>query len=91
MEFKIKDAFVCNFCREKCGGPCNQEILDILNGRKENNDLYPRKQIISCLGQYCDKPCELQKDKSDLTIDQCVLLIKYLGQKLNDVLTNPNH
>jgi hypothetical protein len=37
MEFKLKDAFVCNFCREKCGGPCNQEILDILS------ELHPPK------------------------------------------------
>lgn len=90
-DFMIKDCFVCNFCREICGGGCNDEILRLHAGIVDdrNRDLADnRKQIIKCLGKYCDSPCCLQD--MDSTVDTQVLVntIKYLGTKLNSVLVD---
>ena len=87
VEFKLKEAFVCNHCRQFCEGTCSKELEEIICGKRIDNDLYPRKQLIGCLGKYCDKPCKLQKEESDLTFEQCIKLIYYLGNKLNKELT----
>lgn len=84
--FFLKDAFVCNHCRQTCGGTCSVEIEEILNGTRENDGLYPRKQLIGCLGDYCDKPCGFRKAGTDLTYEQLVTLVKYLGNRLNEEL-----
>lgn len=70
MNNSIKHAFICDFCREKCAGTCFEELMAIKNnnvkpGSKEyekSKDLVGRKQIIHCLGKYCDSPCNLQKE-----------------------------
>ena len=90
-KFYIKDAFVCNHCRTVCKGTCSKELEEIEKGIRENDDLFPRKQLIGCLGKYCDKPCHLRKNDSDLTIEHLLRLTKYLGDKLNETLsTNKN-
>ena len=86
MEYKLRNSFVCNNCRRTCEGTCSQELEEILKGQRVDNELYPRKQLIGCLGPYCDVPCEFQKKESDLTLEQTIKLIKYFGQKLNDLL-----
>ena len=88
MQFYLKEAFVCNHCRQFCEGTCSKELEEIEKGLRVDNDLYPRKQLIGCLGKFCDKPCELQKEETDLTLDKCINLIKYLGQKCNDLIIN---
>jgi len=80
----LKGFFVCNWCRSQCPGSdeCEDEIA--------NGDLFPRKQKIECLGEYCDRPCELQSD-STLETEQLIVLIKYLGNYLNTFLVrDPN-
>jgi hypothetical protein len=89
--WKLRDHFVCNNCRAICSGQCWLELEKLQNGEDiEDKDLYPRKQLIGCLGQYCDKPCKLQKKESDLKIDHLINLSKYLGVKLNEFLMQPN-
>lgn len=89
-EYKLRGSFVCNNCRATCKGTCSKELIDIQNGICKDDDLYPRKQLIGCLGPYCDEPCELQKKDTDLTIDQCINLIKYFGYKLNNIIIKTN-
>lgn len=86
MEYKLRNSFVCNNCRRTCQGTCSQELEEILNGQRIDDELYPRKQLIGCLGPYCDEPCEFQKEETDLTLEQTIKLIKYFGQRLNDLL-----
>ena len=66
--------------------PVPKNLKKLKKSLRVDNDLYPRKQLIGCLGKFCDKPCELQKEETDLTLDKCVNLIKYLGQKCNDLI-----
>lgn len=75
MKLKLRQCFVCNNCRTNCpsGEQCTEETDTIL---------YPRKQRVECLGEWCDQPCEL-KQPSDLTMAQLVTLVKYLGTELN--------
>ena len=64
----LRGFFVCNNCRKFCDGTCSKELQEIKDGLRIDNELYPRKQLIGCLGKYCDKPCELQIKESDLTL-----------------------
>lgn len=94
-EFKVKDCFICNFCRNICDGDCNEIKERLLSGNvdkdsqfyKDNIDLASdRKQIIDCLGVYCDKPCKYQNKDSKPPIDVLIKAIKYLGNKCNDLI-----
>jgi len=83
IEWKLRGHFVCNNCVETCGN-CIPELTTIKNGGEiEDKNLYPRKQLIGCLGKYCDDPCKLQKEQSDLTIEHLIKLCTWMGKKLN--------
>jgi hypothetical protein len=75
VEYKLRGSFVCNKCRDECQS--EQEC---------ETDCFPRKQRISCLGPYCDDPCERQQNESDLTLEQLIILTKFLGNELNKFL-----
>lgn len=88
--FFLKDMFICNFCRNICEGNCNEDLLRLKRGiiDEQNKGLLGhRKQIINCLGKYCDKPCKLQDPNGHETLDKQVLIngIMYLGSKLNEM------
>ena len=91
-EYKLKGSFICHKCRFICDGGSYSEIQKQLSGEikpTDDNydpDLYPRKQIITCLGPYCDDPCQFQKLETDLTLEQAITLIKWMGNKLNKLL-----
>lgn len=83
-KFFLKGCYICNFCREICKG-CNEDIERLSKGiiDDKNKDLVGRKQVIECLGKYCDKPCSLQK--MDAEVDPQILIntIMFLGTELN--------
>ena len=95
MEYDNNGSFICDRCREICQGGCHEKLSAILNGDlthyEENKDLIGRKQIIHCLGKYCSKPCELQRDdytpfnESD-GVKPLIDLINYLGNKVNKLI-----
>lgn len=90
-DFKIKDCFVCNFCREICGGSCHKDLERLKHGivDKSNADLTNnRKQSIKCLGRYCDDPCVLQDNNAEVDPQVFVNTIMYLGERLNTILTS---
>ena len=71
MKFNLKDCFICDYCRNICKGSCNDIKEKIISGKykvgsKEYNDnldlTTDRKQIIHCLGKFCDKPCKYNKE-----------------------------
>lgn len=83
MNLKLRQCFVCNNCRTNCpSGPACTADLDTV--------LYPRKQYVDCLGEWCDQPCELRKEHSDLKMEQLVVLVRYLGTELNRHLIKSN-
>ena len=101
MKFNLKDCFICDYCRNICKGSCNDIKEKIISGKykigsKEYNDnldlTTDRKQIIHCLGKFCDKPCKYNKEDAYKEIPYEVLFnsIKFLGQKLNDELLDKN-
>lgn len=94
-------SFICDRCRNICKGGCHEKLTRMLSGEvaegsqeyEDNMDLLGRKQIIHCLGKYCDKPCEFQRD--DFTpfneedgLSALFGLIGWMGQKLNDLVVN---
>ena len=89
-KFRIKDAFVCEFCRNICDANCSELLDQIAAGKvtDENKDLIGRKHKIKCLGRFCETPCEYQDltayENVDLT--PFIDLIKFLGNKCNDLL-----
>lgn len=96
MEYKINGSFICDRCRNICDGTCHEKLSELLNGNlthyEENKDLIGRKQIIHCLGKYCDTPCKYQR--KDFTpynegdgIKPLIDLIQWMGSKLNNILT----
>jgi len=87
IEWKLRGHFVCKSCQEVCGG-CTHELDLIEKGWTNNEELYPRKQLIGCLGKYCDDPCELQEytDDTDLTIEHLIRLCEWMGNKLNNTI-----
>lgn len=99
MNDKIKHIFICDFCREKCEGTCFEELMAIKNGKikpgsgeyENSKDLIGRKQIIHCLGKYCDSPCDLQRenftpyDKED-GLTPLFDALKYMVGKCNELL-----
>lgn len=91
MKFKLKHAYICEFCRTKCGGSCNEDLERLKRGivDKSNADMANnRKQSIKCLGRYCDEPCELQDNNAEVDPQVFVNTIKYLGERLNTILTS---
>lgn len=99
MRFRLRNAFLCQNCREICGGGCSEKLLAIRNGTykpgdkgyKENSDLIGRKNLITCLGQYCDEPCGLQMKEitpyPGIPLEESLLSeVKYLGNKVNQLL-----
>lgn len=86
VDFKLKEAFVCHQCQTKCGF-CVPDLEKIERSEEpEDKELFPRKQLIDCLGPYCDKPCEYQKETSDLSLEKCINLIMWLGNKCNNLI-----
>lgn len=66
MESRIKECFVCDFCRNICGGSCSADLERLESGvvDDKNRDLVGgRKKRVTCLGPYCDKPCCFQKEE----------------------------
>lgn len=93
MQFRLKEAFVCDFCAEDCGASCKQDLIDISNGiiTDKNKDLIGRKHLIHCLGQYCDKPCKRQRKEytpynENDGIKPLVDSIMFLGNMVNNLL-----
>ena len=99
MNDKIKHIFICDFCREKCEGTCFEELMAIKNGKikpgsgeyENSKDLIGRKQIIHCLGKYCDFPCELQKEdytpyNEEDGLAPLINALKYMVSKCNELL-----
>jgi hypothetical protein len=95
MDWKLRGHFVCNGrCRAMCNGRCWEELEKLDNGTLKMTDvdyqgtpyseLYPRKQLIGCLGKYCDEPCEYQTEESDLTIEHLIRLAQFMGTKLSE-------
>jgi hypothetical protein len=83
IEWKLQGHFVCDRCRQECGA-CISELERVAKGEEiEDKNLYPRKQLIGCLGPYCDKPCFRQKKTTDLTLDHMTMLARWMGNKLN--------
>lgn len=90
-EFKIKDCFICEYCRNVCCGPCDNDLQRLEEGivDNKNKDLKNhRKQRIKCLGVYCDVPCKLQNKNEVPDIQVLINTIKFLGTELNKRLTD---
>lgn len=85
----IKDFFICNMCRQKCGA-CIEDLERLKKGivDDKNKDLVGRKQEIVCLGRYCPTPCEFQDVEcyKDIDITKLLELIEFLGNKCNDLI-----
>jgi len=98
-EYKNNGSFICDRCRNTCKGGCHEKLMEIKNGDlshyEENKDLVGRKQIIHCLGKYCDNPCELQRENytpfnEDDGIKPLIELISWMGKKINTLLEENN-
>lgn len=99
MKYINNGSFICDRCRNICKGGCHEKLSEILSGKlehyEENKDLVGRKQIIHCLGKYCDNPCEYQREDYTPFNEEDGLkplfgLIDWMGNKLNNILTNNN-
>lgn len=101
--FALADCFICEHCRKTCAGNCFEQLSKIQSGEwkpgdkdyEDNKDLIGRKQIIKCLGPYCDRPCGLQMDKftpydENDGVRPLTDAIKYLGSKVNELLAELN-
>ena len=93
MKFINKHSFICDHCRTICQGNCHELLTAILNGKDDpdNMDLVGRKQIIHCLGKYCDSPCQLQREdytpyNQEDGIKPLLGLINYLGNKVHQLI-----
>ena len=93
MKYTNRGSFICERCRNICEGGCHEKLTAILNGHgnEGDKDLIGRKQIIRCLGKYCQEPCMYQL--SDYTpyreedgVKPLIDLISYLGNKVNQLL-----
>ena len=99
MKYEINGSFICDRCRTKCAGGCHDKLMELINGDlshyEDNKDLLGRKQIIHCLGKYCDHPCELQREEytpfnPEDGIDPLIGLIKWMGKKINNMIEENN-
>lgn len=84
----LKGFFVCAQCRRDCRDGCDE--VGLFGPNSCVFAYFPRKQRIGCLGPQCDLPCDLQKDVSDLQMEQMVRLVKFLTVELNKHITK-NH
>ncbi len=79
----IKGLFVCNQCRQICHDGEDEY------GKYGPNlcpETYPgRKTRIGCLGDLCDRPCELKKSGTDLTPEIAAPVLKYLVTETQQV------
>lgn len=99
MKYINRGSFICDRCRNICKGGCHEKLMEILNGNsehyEENKDLIGRKQIIHCLGKYCDDPCQFQREeytpfKEEDGVKPLIELISWMGRKLNDLVMENN-
>ena len=99
MKYINNGSFICDRCRTLCKGGCHEKLSELLGGNlehyKENKDLLGRKQIIHCLGKYCDKPCKLQRAEytpfnEEDGVEPLIELIGWMGNKLNNLLVKEN-
>lgn len=99
IPYKINGSFICERCRQICKGGCFERLMaiengEVIEGSKEyeaNKDLIGRKQIIRCLGKYCDNPCRFQLEeytpyKEEDGIKPLINLINYMGGKVNELI-----
>ncbi len=94
MDYSLNESFICNRCRNLCKGPCDGLVQEIMEGHitAENQDLVGRKQRIVCLGKYCENPCSEQDltQYSEVDLTPFLNLIKYLGNKCNELIEEKN-
>lgn len=91
VKFSLKECFVCEFCRQICQGPCDDDLARLEQNiiDDKNKDLVGgRKQRVKCLGKYCDRPCQLQDLNAEVNPQILINVINYLGQRLNNYLTS---
>ena len=74
-EFKVKDCFICNFCRNICNGGCNEIKERLLSGNVDKDSQF-----------YKDNIDLYQNKDSKPPIDVLIKAIKYLGNKCNDLI-----
>ena len=100
MKYRNNGSFICDRCRTECKGGCHEKLSELLSGDlthySENKDLIGRKQIIHCLGPYCDNPCKLQKKEytpynEEDGIKPLIDLIGWMGNKINKLIENNNN
>ena len=80
----IKGLFVCDRCRKVCRD--GEDEYGVYGPGKCPEAYSGRKTRLGCLGPLCDSPCELQKEKTDLTPEIAIGVIKYLVVELNKIL-----
>lgn len=80
----LKGFFVCNQCRATCSN--GDDEVGPFGPDRCPEAYHPRKQRLNCLGPYCDRPCALQEEVSDLTYDQLIALTLYLADYLDTFL-----
>ena len=83
--FTLKSNYICKYCKEVCKC-CDEDISNLENGviNDNNRDIVERRQAISCLGKYCDQPCELQNLEEEVDKDTLVNTIMKLGERLKN-------
>jgi hypothetical protein len=84
MKSTLKGFFVCDKCREDCHNGVDE--VGVFGPDNCPAAYFPRKQRVGCLAGYCDTPCSLQKETTDLTMEQMIDLVRYLGDYLNEFL-----
>lgn len=103
IKYKVNGSFICDRCRHICEGHCHEQLRDIMNGSckegtqeyEENKDLVGRKQIVKCLGPYCEEPCQYHLDEytpywEEDGLSPLFNLIKWMGQELNNYCEKNN-
>lgn len=99
IKYVNRGSFICDRCRNICKGECHELLTAILNGDnsqfEKGKDLIGRKQIIHCLGPYCDNPCQLQRKEYTPFNEEDGLkplfnLIDWMGNKIHNLLENKN-
>jgi len=83
-KLSLRGFFVCNKCRSNCFD--GKDEIGPFGPNECPKEYFPRKQEIGCLGQLCDNPCELQVPESDVSTQQYINLIMYLGKQLNELI-----
>ena len=85
----LKGFFVCHRCRSSCSN--GEDGVGPYGPDRCPEAYFPRKQRIGCLGPWCDTPCHLQTEDSDLSQKHLIDLVMYLGTELNrHLITEPS-